>query len=198
MLNVSSVLQHQGLSLDSPLRSMQTVRQIIDGSSVPCKVANTYIKELLGQDPAYTDPLKARLVAMGVVEVAVRNRGEIKDIEELLHEQEVRAEKQMTTDTWMYATKESPTATAETKAVAEGSDVQVAVKKDGSIKKGGKTTLCEDLYKTFLRTTSLDPAKPEFNKAFKKILQTQVDMTEAGSTTYTYNMRKKFGIATGK
>lgn len=195
MLNVLSVLQHQGLPVNSPCRAMQTVAQTIAGSSFPCRVANNYIKELTERDPGYTDPIRARLVCMGIVEAAVRENGVIRDVEQFIAEQEARADKHIANNAWQYVTEDDASAPVETKAVAEGSDVKVPVKSDGSIKKGGKQTLAADLYQTFLKTTKLDPTKPEFNRAFKDILIKQVDMTEAGATTYTYNMRKKFGVS---
>lgn len=132
------------------------------------------------------------MVAQGVAETVVKNIGQPLDEAEVLANAKARVARLMSAPQhkWMFAKPEPTEVSGEMQTVAAGIELKVAVKADGSIKKGGKELLAVELYKQY--TDSLNGA-PYENQAFIAILVKQLGMSKAGATTYNYNMKKKFG-----
>lgn len=83
----------------------------------------------------------------------------------------------------------------EMRAVAQGVDMKVEVKSDGSIKKGGKLPLAVELFKKFVAEAGENALD---NKGFKQLLVKELAMSPAGASTYAHNARKVYEEQTGE
>lgn len=193
MLDVSKEIERHGLG-ESPIRVMQNVRDSIDTNPKPLARAIEMVRLMTGQERQYDDIQFARFVAMKCGEEAMKLKGQIPDPEAFLVDIEAstKAFLESPKNGWLFvkATAVIPT---EQKEVVEGLDVKVAVKKDGSIKKGGKQVLAAELYKKHV----LEAAKPATNQEFIKVLEKELGMSKAGATTYAYNCKKQLGEPEG-
>lgn len=203
MIDVRPALTHFGISATSAMYAVQQVRQYIEDGSESDRLdrTNKLLEKLLGvqlkpadvSDRPVGDPYDyAVTITQAAVEGAIKCGGLIDNVEELMTAAKARADKFITNPAhgWMFAKPQvTSTSTAEV-AVAAGIETKVAVRADGSIKKGGKEVLAAELYKKY--TSELN-GQPYDNQAFIKILMQQLGMTKSGATTYNYNCKKKFG-----
>lgn len=188
----------------SPLGAVQNVREFMcDGALEPQAGRGAgLVNALLGTNLQRSDIINVvderleldceLMVAQGVTEMVVKNVGQPLDEAEVLANAKARVARLMSAPQhqWMFAKPEPTEVSGEMQTVAAGIELKVAVKADGSIKKGGKELLAVELYKQY--NESLNGA-PYENQAFIAILVKQLGMTKAGATTYNYNMKKKFG-----
>jgi hypothetical protein len=128
-----------------------------------------------------------------VVEAVVRSVGTPVDETDLLIKAKARALKFVTNPDAQYFFKKADASasgqpTTEV-AFAPSVDVKVAVKADGTIKKGGKEVLAIALYEKHVKNAET----PMTNQEFIAVLVKELGMSKAGATTYNYNMKKKFG-----
>lgn len=195
MLNVKGQLEHLKLNMDSPLQSMQIVRDRINGAADPKKFAQEFIKQLVGLERKYEEPVVARMVAMGVVEQAVRLQGEISDPETFVLSQEARAKalRENKELAWMFVQAERDVQAENLQSIA-GSEIKVAIKDNGKIKKGGKQVLATELYKTHVLNST---SKPLTNQEFIALLVKELGMSKSGATTYAYNVKRQLGEPSG-
>jgi len=191
MLNVTHTLDRMEISQTSVSRAINTVSDMIMSTEDHCKESSKFIKSLLSLDMSFTDPNLARLTAMAVIELVVKAKGEIDDEEVLLLSARDRAYTFFTDPKhqWMYA-REVTVDTKETKAVATGIDVKVAVRADGTIGRGGKQVLALELFKKHV----LESKTPLSNADFVKLLMKELQMTLPGARTYSHNLRKQNGM----
>lgn len=192
----------------SPLGAVQVVREkMTDGGTfLQGGKGVALINQLLGLNltyDAFIEPAKdvkedlladyELMVAQAVAETAVKNVGQPQDEQEVLTNARARAMRLLTSPqhAWMFAKPESTASGQPTEqvAVAAGIETKVAVKADGSIKKGGKEVLAIELYKKYVKNAE----KPLTNQEFIAMLMKELGMSKAGATTYRYNMVKRFG-----
>jgi len=194
MISAHAQLQRLGYNLESPCHSVQMVRDKWEAAGAKgLAVAIGIIKEIASVDKGneYTDAHFALHVAQHVVETAVKN--EQFDPDATVVAGEDRAKKIRKDIAWAFV-KAEPTNSNdkyEQVAVVEGLDVKVASKADGSIKKGGKGQLAEALWKKYMLECEGNPLP---NVEFVKILMRDAQLTRSGSATYSYNLKKKFGV----
>ncbi len=132
------------------------------------------------------------MVAQHVVEVAVKN--EMFDPEETIVAGEVRAHSLMTNPVMAFAFVATAESTGMGSSVNTGkgdtttmiSGTEVVVKSDGSLKKGGKQVIANQMYEEHVVNGNLS------NQEFIRLLMTELNMSKAGSTTYAYNSSKLF------
>lgn len=191
MLNVTHTLDRMEISSTSVSRAINVVSELIMATEDYCKESTKLIKSILSLDMTFTDPNLARLTAMAMIELVVKAKGEIADEEALLTAAADRAIVFYTNPKhqWMYA-REVTVDTKETKAVATGIDVKVAVRADGTIGRGGKQVLALELFKKHV----LESATPLSNADFVKLLMKELQMTLPGARTYSHNLRKQNGM----
>lgn len=191
MLNVKGQLERMNLCLDSPLLSMQMVRDRIDSAADPRTSAIDIIEQLTGVKKQYESALDAKLIAMGVVEKIVKTAGEVPNPEEMLIkiENHVKSMRENPLMSWMFAVEEKRTREQNLQNIIQGIDVKVSVKDDGKIKKGGKQILLEALYRKYV----LEATTPATNQEFIAILMKELNMSKAGATTYAYNAKRLYG-----
>lgn len=203
-----TITEHALLAMNfnpvSPLGAVQHVRELVmDGSNYTAGAGTACINKLLGTNLTRNDLVAGvedtvaaeyeMMVAQGVAEVVVKNVGQPLDEAVVLANSKARVARLMSAPQhqWMFA-KAEPTSyggATTNVAVAAGIEMKVAIKADGSIKKGGKELLAAELYKKHV----LESATPVDNQGFIAILVKELGMTKSGATTYNYNMKKKFG-----
>lgn len=192
-----------------PMSAIQAVctarEQMSDGTNLIAGAGVKLISKLLGLqiDPkAFLDEAtqvkEANLidyelvVTQAVVESLVKNVGTPVDEVDVLRAAKERAIKFVTNpNTQYYFAKPEAVVGVSTEQIAVSTDVdvKVAVKADGSIKKGGKEVLAIALYEKHVKKAE----KPMTNQEFIAVLMKELGMSKAGATTYNYNMKKKFG-----
>lgn len=197
MINTQLVFERLDLGA-SRFAAVQAVRTVVESDANPQEKAQELIFQIIGIKATYDNPDRARLVAQAVVDEAWKAEHKIDNEQELLHICEVRIEKFMTdpknachfVKPVMYqavaTTSQQVTTLVETK---------VEVKADGKMKKGGKETLAQELYKKFV--LEVKPEDALDNQGFIKLLIKELDMSKAGATTYAYNCKAKLGEPVG-
>lgn len=198
MIDVSLALQHFGISNTSALRGVQEVHELIESAPNPCKKATELVEKILGvtvdfpqtDDRAY---IPAYITVQAIVQNVIRAGCKFDDANLVVEEGRQHCAKFMSNpaNAWMFAVEQSITAPTNDVAVAEGIDIKVAVKADGTIKKGGKQILAKALYEQYRASPEFD-ANNE-NQPFIAILVKQLGMSKAGATTYNYDLKKAFG-----
>lgn len=197
MLNTEKVFERLALG-NSRITSVIAVREAIEAETDSNRKAKAedLIFQLLGVKVVYEDREKARFVAMKVAEEAWKVNHKIDDEATFLHDVEVKIDAFMTNprNHFMFVKPEGYSAEpVEMKAIVTGVTTEVAIKKDGSIKKGGKEILARDLYKLHV----LESKEPLSNQGFIAVLMKELDMSKAGATTYAYNCKKALGEPEG-
>lgn len=194
MLDITAAMTHLSIPLNSPTAAIRTVAEKFEGENVDViGLATKMVKEMIGADVVFTEGNEARLVVMALAEAASNCEGKFEDETAALLRAQTRAAEHMANkaNTWMYVKKVHAVPT-EVKTVVEGMTA-VAVKADGTIKKGGKQVLAAELYTKHV----LNAATPSTNQEFIKILVKELGMSKAGATTYAYNCKKSLGEPKG-
>lgn len=190
MLNVTKTLQHLDISIVSPVAAIQKVRDIVEEANDPIKKSVELINTMIGLQSKFEDRNVARATAQIVAESIVKNQCVVDNAEEILSQAVVRAENHVYSKANAYHFVQ-PQGVAgkvyEQKAVVEGIETKVAIKEDGSIKKGGKQVLAMELYSKYV----VDADTPLTNREFVQLLIDQLGMTKAGANTYAANCKKK-------
>lgn len=186
MLNISHSLERMGIRAHSRLAAVQDIRKMIqeEGKDVPA-----LIETLIGiRHGDFATEDQAILTVQYIVDEAVRNDGNVEDAEIVLadairkvHKLETRPDMQ-----WMHARAASKVEEGVQEQVSDLVEVTVAVKEDGSIKKGGRQVLAQALYQKYVVDAEVKPT----NKEFKEMLVKECGMTMAGASTYAYNCDK--------
>ena len=192
MLQISHTLERMEVPMTSVAGAIQATREIITNGDNVQKAAAKFIKSLLSIDVVFTDADAARITAFAVVEAVVKNNGEVRDENELYAAAVARAEKHLKNpaNAWMYVKAETTeTASTETRAV-EGTTLSVAVKADGTVKRGGKQQIAAALFTKHV----LESDTPCDNVCFVQILMKEAGMSLAGARTYAHNCRKAAGM----
>lgn len=187
MISAKTALTRYNVSTTSVMAAVQEVGILVREDANPLKMAHTMIEAITGVTRVYDDLERAIHVAQHCAEIAVKR--DSFDPEEEISNGERRDEELRRRQPWLYAKAEPTASSTENIAVIANSDVKVAVKADGKIKKGGKEVLAAELYRIHIT----EAETPVDNQGFIAILVKELGMTKAGATTYNYNMKKKFG-----
>jgi hypothetical protein len=189
-INAKNVLNHFGIDNSCVARAVQDTRARIEGSNRPRDEAHELIFQITGIKKHYPDETTAIHVAQCVVESVVKvDLFEPEDVIKTAEERSAALVKMMP---WLIARPEvTRVVNSEVKTVIEGIDVKVEVKADGTMKKGGKQILAQELYR--VNVHEAEEGKKLDNQGFIALLMKELGMTKAGATTYNYNMKKLFG-----
>ncbi len=177
MLNVEHVLTRLHIDPTSRLGAIQDVRVLIENSENPINVAKTIITNLSNVDFQTNDPIEARMTAQRLVADAIL-LGDRYDPESALERAAKKIAEQRVSDPWFFF-KNQGTTVVTTTETREG--VNVEIKTDGKIKKGGKQVMAAALY---------EKHKALSNKEIIEIFMKELDMSKPGATTYLYNCKK--------
>lgn len=201
MIDIRPALVRLGISDTSAVHAVQQVREFIEGDGEKNRFqrTNEFLDKVLGVSLAHADvdgrPVGdehdyAVTIAQAAIEGALKSEGVVDDVDTLMTNAKLRADKFITNPyyKWCFAKEAAVVTSSNNVAVAAGIETKVAIKADGTIKKGGKEVLAIELYKKHVT----EAAVPVDNQGFIKILMEQLGMTKAGATTYAWNMRKRF------
>lgn len=177
-MNTEQVLTRLHIDHTCRIKAVQEVRSLIETSANPLAAAKVMFTNLTAPDTefTFTDANDARLTVACLVESAIK-LGEHYDPDSALK----RAAE------WIVAhkvkhpycfVKSDSTVVTETQ-LQHGVNVQVKV--DGKLKKGSKQILAKAIF-------DKDPTIS--NSEMIKLFVKELDMSEAGSRTYVYNLRK--------
>lgn len=177
-MNTEQVLVRLNLDFNSPNTAVQQVRAQIEGSPNPLGAAKVLFSNFAAPDAEFnfTDANEARLTVAFLVENAIK-LGEQYDPTDALKRAAVWLVNHRQERPWCFAKPET-TVSTETQN-REG--VNVEVKADGNLKKGGKQILAKAIFEK-------DPSLS--NADMIKLFVKELNMSEAGARTYVYNCRK--------
>lgn len=198
-MDVSPALTHFGISKTSIIEAVQQVRTYIEQADRPQQASNM-INRLIGIDVApaqfFDKPLGsadvwAMIVTQSIVDKCIKQQCIVDNPQDVVDAAFSHAQTFIMNpmNSWMFTVGETVSAGGEMKAFSSEVNVKVEMKSDGKIKKGGKEVIATALYQKYMA----DLNGAEFsNQAFIAILMKELGMTKAGSTTYNFNLKKKF------
>jgi hypothetical protein len=189
MIDAKPYLTAIGFTTSSMLRAVQEVRQKIDSGD---ETGESIIAEVLGISRSYDDRMYAMHVAQYVVEKCISN--DKIDPEQLIKmaEEHISFLRARPDFAWAFKSQqqkqEATLQQGEAQTTIAGQ--QVVVKSDGKIKKGGKAVIAVAILDRYLDDIIAKqlPYKPA---EMKKLLQDECQMTQAGASTYEFNMRSR-------
>ena len=205
MINARPALDHLDISSTSVIHAVQQVREFVERDGPDSTVSHSIwlIDKLIGVElqpamfanrPVTNDRTYAMQTAQAVVELLLKSDCSVDDPGKLLEDAHKRVDAFVTkpSNKWLFAVAVKDEGAVTEVAVAQGIETKVAIKADGTIKKGGREILAAELWKKHVLCDT-----PVDNQGFIKILMTQLGMTKSGATTYAWNMKKKFGAPEG-
>lgn len=178
MISVEHVLDRLHIDSTSRCGAVQDVRTLIESAPDPIAAAKSIIMNLSDVDFDTNDAIVARMTAQRLVDEAIV-LGEKYDCEAALKKAAEKIAEARIKTPWVFATS-TGSSVASTTETREG--VNVEVKADGKMKKGGKQILAKALY---------EKHKALSNKEILAIFMKELDMSEAGARTYFYNAKKE-------
>lgn len=189
-MNVNQMLRKAGLNPSCEIRVVQGVRELVEkqGRSGAARL----IHELTGITAAIPTNEKKAIQFTQYVVSGLYNDNKI-DRNVLIDQAMVRVERLANDpmNQWMYATKEVPGTIQQ--QVSKEVEITVAVKEDGTIKKGGRAVLAEELYNKYIINGTKQTSRAEMIDLFVK----EIGMTPAGASTYFANAKAKLGDPKG-
>lgn len=186
-LGPKHALERLGFSTISVVRLIQEVREKIESSPTPQKEATKIIHHLTGLDRSYPSVIDCVHITQSVAQSALLQDTAFDPEQAIKHgEDKVKDFRTSPRYQFIYASELKPA--EETKEIA---GVDVAIKTNGKIKKGGKQVIALQLFKDHVVGEGVD------NKTFVAILMKELDMSNAGATTYAYNSKKAYEQETG-
>lgn len=192
-MNAQQALLSRHISTRSTVQMCSELGQFIRNSPIPERAASSLVREMLGLNVTFNDPIVAG-VAVKALAVELFSVGFIVDDPKEFLESATDYATQFKNDpqwSFLWAQPEDDEISSKMDdsvkvQVVEGLDVKVAVKANGKIKKGGKQILALELYKKHV----IDATPPLNNQQFISLIMKELDMTKAGATTYAYNCGK--------
>lgn len=192
-MNVQNVLTNRNISTRSTVQMCSELGQYVRNSPIPEQAASSIVREMLGLNIRFSDPVYAGLAVKALAVELFSVGFEVDEPAEFLDTATEFATDFKNDPKWAFlwarpeddemSSKQDDSVKVQ---VVEGIDVKVAVKADGQIKKGGKQILAMELFKQQV----VDSTTPLTNQQFISLLMKELDMTKAGATTYAYNCGK--------
>jgi len=177
MLNVQTVLDRLKIDSTSLVGAIQDISTLIESSDNPISTARSIITNVADIEFNTNDPIEARMIAQRLVQDALL-LGEKYDPTMSLERAAKKIAEQRVTNPWFFF-KNQGTTVVSTTETREG--VNVEIKTDGKIKKGGKQVMAAALY---------EKHKALSNQEIITIFMKELDMSKPGATTYLYNAKK--------
>ena len=191
-MSVQQALSSRHISTRSTVQMCSELGQFIRNSPIPERAASSLVREMLGLNATFNDPVYAG-VAVKALAVELFSVNFVVDEPKEFLESAIDYATQFKNDpqwSFLWAQPEDDEMSSKVDdskvQVVEGLDVKVAVKANGKIKKGGKQILALELYKKHV----VDATSPLNNQQFISLIMKELDMTKAGATTYAYNCGK--------
>ena len=190
MLDTTHVFDRLGIHSSSVIIGCQDVGNMVRDSLMPLTTASKLFNDFLSLDVRFDDEIYARIACKRMIKGLIDNKCVIEDSQLILKEVEEYT-KEFCDDPnnsylWSKPENVSTVASSTQVQVVEGLDTKVAVHADGSIKKGGKQVLAQELYAKYV----VEATVPLTNVEFIALLMKELGMSLAGSRTYAYNCKK--------
>lgn len=184
MQGVQKILNDMEFNTESVVQMVQQIRTHISESADPIAKAKRLIFAITDIDVKIPDVETAVPLAQFVAKASLEE--EVCDFPDIIERAFSYVSELFKKHPWS-APKVATQTNGPVVAFVEGIDVKVEVKADGSLKKGAKRILADELYKKYMLVTT-----PLTNQQFIAILMKELKMTKAGSTTYAYDCKKKY------
>ena len=184
MQGVQKILNEMEFNTESVVQMVQQIRTHIIKSADPITKAKQLIFKITDIDVKIPDVETAVPLAQFVAKASLEE--EVCDFPDIIERAFSYVSELFKKHPWS-APKVASQTNGPVVSVCEGIDVKVEVKADGSLKKGAKRILADELYKKYMLVTT-----PLTNQQFIAILMKELKMTKAGSTTYAYDCKKKY------
>lgn len=184
MQSVQKILNEMEFNTESVVQMVQQIRTHISESADPIAKAKRLILAITDIDVNIPDVETAVPLAQFVAKASLEE--EVCDFPNIIERAFSYVSELFKKHPWS-APKVATQTSGPVVAVCDSIDVKVEVKADGSLKKGAKQILADELYKKHMLVDV-----PLTNQQFIAILMTELKMTKAGSTTYAYNCKKKY------
>ena len=185
MQGVQKILNDMEFNTESVVQMVQQIRTHISESADPIAKAKRLIFAITDTDVKIPDVETAVPLAQFVAKASLEE--EVCDFPDIIERAFSYVSELFKKHPWS-APKVASQTNGPVVSVCEGIDVKVEVKADGKIKKGGKAIIAEEMYKKYV----LNASTPLSNKEFIQLLVKEAQFTQAGATTYRYNLAKKF------
>ena len=190
MLDTTHVFDRLRIDHRSAVIACQETANIIRDSATPLTTASKLFNDFLSLDVRFDDEVYARIACKSMVQQIVDNGNIVDDPQVVLDNANVYAKTFCENPKWSYLWSKPENVTTATSSVqvqvVKELDTKVAVKADGSIKKGGKQILAQELYMKHV----VDATTPLTNVEFIALIMKELDMSLAGARTYAYNCKK--------
>jgi hypothetical protein len=190
MINAIQVLERMGIDQTSATRAIQEVRERVNGADNKLKAAVDIIMNITGETVEFNNEDTALHVAQGVVSRAIAQGANFEPHQAIVDATSSAEQVRNNPDNSWFWPQSSKTAIAQGPMKQIGG-VDVEMKADGSIKKGGRKEGAMALFKEHVIGAKVS------NGAFVSILEKELGMSKAGATTYAYNVRKEYEAQTG-
>lgn len=190
-MNVQGQLAKLKVDTSSVVIATSEVGEMMRSSPNPLQLASRFFDEVLLANIRFEEDIFARMAVKKMVALVIDSGMEVDDAEPIITQSLDYAKEYCDNPDHSYMWSKADDDSNEVVsgvAVATGIETKVALKSDGKIKKGGKSVLCEEMYKKFV----VEAEQPLSTKEFMALLIKELDMTTPGARTYLYNMKKKF------
>jgi hypothetical protein len=203
MIDIKPALIHLDFNTSSTIHAVQQVREYAESGTESERSSRLYelLDKVFGVKLVSSDTKNmpigdeysyALTISQSMMEQALKVNCVIDNLDRMLENAKARASRLITDDKhiWMFAQVVNEKSENTQVSVVAGIETTVALKADGSVKKGGKEILTTELYKKHVLNASV----PMSNKEFVNLLIKDLKLTKSGATTYAYNQRKKYGV----
>lgn len=184
MLMLTQTLERMGIPTHNVGYAVTAARELV-GTDGMENAASSLIKKIVGVDTSFDNKYLAQCTMMYMVETIVKNGCNVDNADELVNNSRLKAAKHIDDPRykdWMYVVRQTEY-DGDTKEIA---GVNVAVKDDGNVRRGGKQQIAAALFEQHV-TNASEPMK---RGPFINLLMEQAGMSKAGASTYWYNLTK--------
>ncbi|PPD55505.1 MAG: hypothetical protein CTY12_00585 [Methylotenera sp.] len=190
MLDTTHVFDRLRIDHRSAVIACQEVGNMIRDSATPLTTSSKLFNDFLSLDVRFDDEVYARVCCKSMIQQIVEKNNIVDDSQVILDYANAYAKSFCEDPKWSYLWSKPENVTTATSdvqvQVVKELDTKVAVKADGSIKKGGKQILAQELYTKHV----VDATTPLTNVEFIALIMKELDMSLAGARTYAYNAKK--------
>ena len=184
-MNIAPALTHLKIHTNTPSGAIYDIRNLVEGKVLSpaellyriCGMTKTFVSERVGMS-----------AVQHLVMNAIHNKCEVEDIDAAYALALTKGTTFVTApeNQFHFAVAEAEVTSSVKSTFTTSVDVEVAIKSDGSIVKGGKQVLTEALYHKYVTIAE----NPMDSKQFVLFLVKELQITKACATTYKHNAKK--------
>lgn len=183
---VQQVLKQHKIGIDSQSTVVQGLRKVFENGGTAA--FNNILEELTGTRFQFPQKaVKARL--MGTKMILDAYNGQEPSLTVAVEYVQSLENNPKNSYMFVETSEMSGGQQLETKQVSEEVNIEVKVKADGKIARGGRAVLAEELYRKYI----IEGTEPTSRSAMVELFVKEIGMTPAGASTYFANAKKRFG-----